>query len=208
MRINTKYKFIYVSTPKVCTHSIYSVLKEHYSDGMIENGFHETRIPPGYSNYFRWTICRNPYTRAVSLWWSACRLHPPDIYGFQKGCGVANDFTRFVVWLSQTRTEEREKEPLMMNQTEWLEPVEPIAPIHVENLQEEISKLYFWDPGIVIPELNTTTQKIETESKREGQPIERPPWRELYRDRSAREAVLKWAGEDFVRFGYSTEVDE
>ncbi len=207
MRISTKYKFVYISTPKVCTHSIYSVLSEHYFEGLIENGLHEVRIPAEYQSYFRWTVCRNPYTRAVSLWWSACRLHPPDIYGFRKGCGAVDDFRRFVVWLSRVRAEDREREPLMMNQTEWLESVEPITAVHVERLEEEISKLDFWKPGIVVPQLNTTTEKIETQSKEEGRSIERPPWKELYRNKEAREAILLWAGEDFIRFRYSTEVE-
>ena len=202
MRISTKHQFIFISTPKACTHSIYQVLKEHYSEGLIEHGFHENSIPPAFRKFFRWTVVRNPYTRAVSLWWSACRLHPPDIYGFRKGCGAADDFTRFITWLSNTSPEERRPQPLMMTQAEWLRPCEPIRALHLESLQEELSKLVFWEPDIKLPRINTTDEKIIVQSREEGRPIKKPPWRELYKDGKAQEAVLKWAEEDFNRFGY------
>jgi len=207
MKISKLHKFVFISTPKACTNSIYKILDEHYSEGLRARGFHDVDIPRRYRSYFRWTVCRNPYSRAVSLWWSACRLAHLDQYLFRECCGAVDDFPRFIMWLSNTTSEERKREPLMMNQTEWLGPVEPIAALHMESLEEELIKLPFWKEGITIPQLNTTSQKIKDQEKHEGQVIVRPSQRDLYQDDKARLAVLRWAGPDFDRFGYSRELE-
>ena len=206
MRINTKHRFVFISMPKVCTHTIYKMLDEYYADGLIEKGFHEVDIPEQYSRFFRWTVCRNPFARAVSLWWSGCRCHTPDIYGFRKGCGSADDFTTFVRWLSHTPVEARQREPLMLSQGERVYGLEPIVAVHLEHLERELTKLPFWKPGTKIKRLNTTEQKIKDQEREEQSVIAKPPWQEFYSDPLAREAVLKWSWVDFERFGYSTEI--
>ena len=94
----------------------------------------------------------------------------------------------------------------MMSQTAWLQSVEPIKILHLERLEEELPQLPFWKPGIKIPQLNTTTEKIEAQSKQEDEVVEKPPWQEMYQDMAAQEAVLRWASEDFERFGYEREL--
>jgi hypothetical protein len=181
-------------------------MEDHYSEGLLEAGFHENEIPGPYQDYFRWTVVRNPYSRAVSLWWTACRLAHLDQYKFRKRCGAKDDFIKFITWLADTSLEEREHEPLMMNQSEWLYPVEPIYPVHVESLEQELRRFPFWIDDIEIPQLNTTEEKITDREKEEGQTIIRPPWQEFYKDKKARDAVLKWAGNDFERFCYSVDI--
>jgi hypothetical protein len=206
MKINKYLKFVFISTPKVCTHTIYKILKDYYSEGLLDAGFHVNKIPGPYKDYFRWTVIRNPYSRAVSLWWTACRLAHLDQYQFRSKCGYKDNFTQFITWLADTSLEEREKEPLMMNQSEWLYPVEPICPVHVEDLEQELKRFPFWLDDIEIPQLNTTKEKIQDREKEEGHSIIRPPWQDFYKDEIARDAVLKWAGNDFKRFGYSMEI--
>ncbi len=206
MRISKSHHFVYISTPKACTHSIYRILEEHYAEGLMKRGFHDTHVPKAYLLYYRWTVCRNPYTRAVSLWWSGCRLAHLDQYRFRQRCGAVDDFARFLTWLACTKPEERRHEPLMMNQTEWLKRVEPIAALQMERLNEELPKLHFWKPGITIPRLNTTEEKVKDQEQREGHTIVRPSHRELYESERARLALMRWAEPDFERFGYSREV--
>ena len=205
MRISTRHKFIYVSTPKCCTFTVYDILNKHYSQGLIENGFHVNIIPKQFRRFFRWTVVRNPFTRAVSLWWSGCRLHDPDHYGFRKGCGAVNDFTKFIVWLSQV-DKNKKRDPLMMSQSEWHRPANPLYTVKLENLEAELQELPFWKPGIVIPKHNTTDEKIRDQSVVEGRAITRPHWKELYKDRVAVDAVIRWAEDDFKNFGYSAEI--
>ncbi len=202
MRIQNKDKFVFISTPKACTHTIYNILEEHYSEGLSKAGFHNNKVRPQHKDYYRWTVVRNPFERAVSIWWSGCRLAHLDQYKFRKESGTQYDFTKFIIWLADVPKEKRWFEPLMMNQSEWLDPAEPIQALHLENLEKELPQLSFWKEGIDIPQLNTTTEKIEVQSEAEGQTIVRPSMSELYKDEEAFEAVLKWAGPDFDRFGY------
>ena len=169
---------------------------------------HDVDLPVEYQNFFRWTIVRNPFSRAVSLWWSTCRCHPQDTYGSRKGSGSSDDFSRFALWLSRIPPEARQREPLFMSQSEWLSPLEPIVAIHMEDLEEDLPKFSFWKEGITIPELNTTSQKIEDHQENEGEQIIRLPWREYYYEDQAVEAIWTWAGKDFERFEYSMEVED
>ncbi|MHA1345007.1 MAG: sulfotransferase family 2 domain-containing protein [Candidatus Heimdallarchaeaceae archaeon] len=202
MRVNKIHKFIFISTPKACTHTIYNILDEHYSFRLRKFGFHCNNIPERYKNYFRWTVVRNPFSRAVSIWWSACRLAHKDQYKFRVRSGGQYDFTKFIVWLSK----QNQNEALVMNQSNWLRSVEPYNLIHMENLEEELKQLPFWKEGIKIPQLNTTTEKIETQSKAEEKVIKRPSLKELYKSKRAIEAVLKWAEEDFDKFEYERDI--
>jgi len=206
MRINKLHRFVFVSVPKVCTHSIYHILSHHYQKGLIAKWFHHNVVPLRYSRYFRWTVCRNPFTRAASLWWSACRLARLDQYRFRERCGAADDFTRFVAWLAGTTAEERKVEPLMMSQTQWLQPAQPLRILHLETLANDLEQLPFWKQGIQISQLNTTSEKIAEEERHEGRLIPRPSIASLYSDDTARRAVIDWARPDFDRFGYSLEV--
>lgn len=206
MRINKHFRFVFISTPKACTHTIYQILDKHYSGGLIDNGFHNNQIPSLYQAYFRWTICRNPYSRMVSVWWSACRLAQLDQYGFREGCGAKDDFGQFIRWMVKVPELQRRRQPLIMNQSDWLEPCQPIHAIKVEEIGAGLAELPFWREGIEIPQLNTTDEKIADRQREEGQEIARPPWQEFYRDKGLQEAVLEWAWPDFEQFGYPVEI--
>jgi len=205
MRVSTKHKFVFVSTMKAGTHTIYRILDEHYAAGLHKRAFHSNEIPAKFAGFYRWTMCRNPYTRAISLWWSGCRLAHKDQYHFREKCGAVDDFTRFIEWLAGTSDKDRQHEPLMLNQTQWLAPAEPIHAVKIEDAAAELPKLPFWKDGIVIPQLNTTAQKIVDQEEREGGKIMRPPDAELL-TRRARDAVLRWAAPDFKRFGYTKDL--
>ena len=206
MRINRHFKFVFISTPKACTHTIYRILDENFSAGLIENGFHNNRVPDLYQNYFQWTVCRNPYSRMVSIWWSACRLAHRDQYGFRKGCGTKDDFGQFVYWLTKLSLNKRQRDPLMLNQSEWLYNVDSIISIHMESLEHDLKHLPFWQNGIKIPKLNTTNKKILDREKEEGRAIIKSSWQKFYQDRKIQKAVKEWAKPDFNRFGYSEEI--
>jgi hypothetical protein len=69
MRISEKHKFVFVTTPKVATQSLFVILKMHFSP-LISVGEHNLNIPEEYKDYFTWSVCRNPYTRMFSAWWA------------------------------------------------------------------------------------------------------------------------------------------
>ena len=206
MRVSISHRFVYISTPKAGTHTICRLLKDHFPDGLRKNGLHNTRIPRCYQDYPRWTVVRNPFSRAVSLWWSTCRLHSEDRYGARKGCGAVDDFPQFMRWLVGLEPMGRQRQPLFLNQSDWLKPVQPIQILHLERLEEDLQGMPWWKDGIALPEENTTTQKIERQSSEEGSEILRPSWRELCQPKEIQQAVLEWAGEDFEMFGYEVEL--
>lgn len=207
MRVSTSHRFIYISTPKAGTHTICRILKDHFPKGLKENGLHNNRIPPCYHGFSRWTVVRNPFSRAASLWWSTCRLHPEDQYGARAGCGAEDDFPRFVRWLAALEPRGRRQQPLFLSQSDWLDPVQPIQTLHLEHLEEELQEMPWWREGIDLPELNTTTEKIERQSNTEGSRILRPTWQELCQEEEVQELIVEWAGRDFELFGYPTEVE-
>lgn len=206
MRINKEFKFIFISTPKAGTHTIYDILDKYYSKGLLQAGFHNNQILNGYGSYKRWTVVRNPFTRAVSIWWSACRLAHLDQYKFRKRSGGQYNFSKFVKWLSELPYKDRVKDPLMLNQTEWLHPAQPIEAFHLENLENELIQLPFWKEGIEISHLNTTDEKIEIQSEFEGSKISKPSIKELYNEPEIIESVIKWAKPDFENFEYEEDV--
>jgi hypothetical protein len=198
---------VFISTPKACTHSIYKILDEHYSDGLLEAGFHNNQIPPAYKDYYKWTVVRNPFTRAVSIWWSACRLAHLDQYKFRELSGGQYDFTKFITWLAGQPLEFRQKDPLMLNQCEWLKSIPlPMHFLYLENLASDLKRLPFWKEGIEIEQLNTTDEKIDAQSMSENRQIEKPSIQELYKDQAAIDAVLKWAEPDFEWLDYDTTI--
>jgi len=200
MRVSEKHGFCFVSTPKNCTITFYDVLEKFYGAIRAGSGFHCNQVPEKYKGLFRWTVCRNPYERAVSLWWSAVRLHKSDGYGFVKGCGANDDFVRFMEWLADTKP----RFDLMFNQSDWQRPAEPFdAVLRMEDIENEVFGLPFWLPPVpVLPVLNTTSEKQDAHKIEK-----RPSWRTFYEDKRAVAAVQQWAGEDFERFGYSRSLE-
>ncbi len=170
MRVSTEHSFVFMSMPKCGTTTFYKVLEDFFGAEKVPGDFHTNVVPQEYQKLFRWTVCRNPYIRAVSLWWSACRLNTKDMYGFVKGCGSNNDFVRFVEWLAETEP----KHALMYNQSEWAAAAQPFdAVLQLENIKEELKRLPFWQDDIKLPLLNTTNQKLLAYGK--GAPS-RPHW--------------------------------
>ena len=71
MLISDKNKFVFVAIPKTGTRTIYKILKENYKPSFTKDYYNH--IPKWASKYFRFTVIRNPYARAVSLWYSLIR---------------------------------------------------------------------------------------------------------------------------------------
>lgn len=205
MRISKQHFFVFISTPKCGTHTIYQMLRDRFPEGLKNHGLHNTRIPQAYRDWPRWTVVRNPFSRAVSLWWSTCRCHPQDRYGAIRGCGAMDDFPRFARWLASLRGN-TPHDPLFLSQSEWLEPVQPIQALHLEHLGNELKRMLWWKEGVELPQINTTKEKIKAQSEAEGIDIQRLTWLELCRDEAVQEDIRAWAGLDFHQFGYPLQV--
>ena len=64
--------WVFVSTMKCATNTMYKVLPE-IGGHRVQGGFHARPRVRIYDTHF--SVCRNPYDRAVSIWASTCLRH-------------------------------------------------------------------------------------------------------------------------------------
>lgn len=193
MRVNKKEGWVFVSLPKACTNTMYRVLKEHYGP-LVRIGTHPHVVPIEYEKYFIWTVCRSPFTRAVSQWWSSVgsglgvgeelraknsrqripkplrkvRYYFPSLPRFMP-------FEDFVEWLTKP---ERQNFPgfqrhFVNSQTYRLRSFKPARVLPVESLKEEFKTLPFYNgEPKEWPRINTAESK-QVKAKL-------PPYSELF----------------------------
>ena len=178
---------------------MYHILPEY--GGKRVGGFHERDVQAiNDKNYFSFTVCRNPYARAVSLWWSTCRPDLPtewDHYGFRETVKKYTSFEVFIVWLAGLgKVTNRQRPAAKVSQTIWQGGMRLDHFIHIKNLEEEFNAL----PFVNMPETGLTLFSNESRYSKKHYTEYLTP--------KAIEAVQKWAFADFKKFGYSLEMDD
>jgi len=209
MRASKKHNFLFVSSPKCGTITFYNLLERVFGASRVGCGFHANVVPEEHKDLFRWTITRNPYERAVSLWWSAVRLHDSDSYGLAKGCGSSTDFIQFVEWVASLTYEKKDhlgllERAFLNSQSDHLRKAQPFdAILRLEDISNEVHRLPFWRSKLptMVLQLNTTAEKQDAHKI-----TNRPPWQTFYEDARAVAAVNAWLGEDFDKFNYSRDI--
>ncbi len=209
MRASKEHNFLFVSSPKCGTITFYNLLERAFGASRVGCGFHANMVPEECKDLYRWTITRNPYERAVSLWWSAVHLHDSDSYGLAKGCGSSTNFVQFVEWVAGLTIEKKSRlgllsQAFLNSQSEHLRNAGPFAVVlRLESINQEVLHLPFWKRGIQILEKNTTREKQDAHSI---ECRDRLSWWDFYQDTRALNAVNSWLGEDFEGFGYTMEI--
>lgn len=69
MVILRKQKLVWVSIPKSGTHTMVKILCEQFGGRRINPPFHPRDIPPDCHNFTSFAVVRNPYNRAISIWY-------------------------------------------------------------------------------------------------------------------------------------------
>lgn len=180
MRINHEHKFIFVSTPKCGTNTMYDLLDTKYNCQKVSGNYHHTLIPNQYKHYYIFGICRNPLTRMVSLWLSTTQ-QGEDRYGLRKMCiGNPDIFLDFVTWIHNSRP----KYYLTLTQTEYLQGINFNKILKLENLAEEFAELFFANE-LPIRKLNSSVVPYED-----------------VMTQTAENLIRVWAKKDFERFNY------
>lgn len=190
MIVSEKGRFVFVSMPKAGTRSMYAALSKRYGGRRLKGHHHRNDVPLKFRGWFTFSICRNPYDRAVSLWWSTCK-RPGDRYGFLKASG-GHTFEPFIRWLVDNW--QKTHQPMAQPQHTWLKPVRLDRVLRFERLPDEVQALPFWQSGVALPWKNQTVR-------------DRPPASTFITPDTAN-LVQQWAGEDFERFGYTRNPSE
>ena len=182
---------VFVSTPKCATNTMFYLLQEYYGGERRAPHFHNRDVPPECRDWFIFSIVRNPYSRAVSIWWRTVMDQTAKrIFAHAPG---GEDLATFIRWLA-TKPLEASHRRLCFSQTEWLEPVKPTRVLRLEHLRRELQSLPFWDEGV-------STVKLPRRNMCHG----RGDW-QRYMTPEAIAAVEDWAGADFDTFGYPRKV--
>lgn len=222
MIISHKHRYVYISVPKAASQTMFRVLSEHY-DGERYGGMHENQIPPMARDYFKFTVVRNPYRRALRLWWSTCRgdddeFRRKDRYGMRLGCPDPDNFEAFMRWLPSASKDPMMAPswPLMNTMTEQLEPVAgPDRFLLVRSRRWGLGVSWsdvLWI--IVLEELNQCFWLLPFVGPKDGVQLfdgnglpqlnDRPNSRDYQISESEKYAIRAWCIEDFVNFGYVT----
>jgi len=199
MIISKKHKYVYVSVMKSGTHSMYHALQKyyeglHYPRDFNENGngpYHSNVVPSEFLDFYRFTVVRNPYSRAISAW-NVCVNVDPYMSAYSN---VLKDksFLGFAKWLNSFQEPGRAGyvvEPMY----KWLKPSGNFDKIiHLENINNEFKNLTFYDSinkKIKIPDLLSRTDKSD--------------WKKHYTKEIA-DLIYNWAKKDFELYGYDKE---
>ena len=183
MRVSKKYKFVFISTPKCGTNTMFDLVEEHYDATRVTGNYHHTAVPAKYGHFLKFVICRNPYTRMVSLWMSTTQ-QAEDRYALRRNCsGNPDNFTAFVTWVTSTGWPHY----LLTTQCSHLQGVRVDTILRLEHLADDFKVLPFFKGEFPDQKLNAgyyDYNKIMTVQ--------------------AKSMIRSWAKCDFERFGYES----
>jgi len=151
VRVSTKHKFVFVSTPKAASQSLYRVLAEWYGP-IIGIGMHRSFVPPIFEDYFTWCVVRNPYSRTISQWWHGVGSGSkrPNGKPHLTALPDATSFPEYVRWLTNP---DRPQETSQVgrnhtsNQGVRMARFRQDRVIYYENLEPEFRALPFAEEG-------------------------------------------------------------
>lgn len=190
-------EWLFFSTMKCATNSMYEYLQKPELGGVWCGGkeFHgrpRERMAP-----IHWTIHRNPFDRAVSIWASAVvreenRLRYGAAEDMAKMGLNPDNFSDFAYWLSDGCGWAMRNPFLFADQSSWLRdiPVDMVMPL--ENLKDNLGAV-LGDKYIAagpLPVKNTSIHNVRMV---------------YYVDPEATRNITAWAASDFELFGYDTD---
>jgi hypothetical protein len=214
MVINHQRRWIYLGPPKTGSTTLTYLLTDgddfrrsaaprdlRVFGGMKHAGQHCMDIPRECASYFTFVSIRNPYSRAVSLWWhwncESRRLDRPRL-----------TFDQFLVRLLDSQADPASNalaggDFYHFTLSRWLRWVPRLDRIiRQEQLEGDLNELNLAAP-ITLPQIN----RSPAHRLGDGSLEKRGNWRDYLTSETASH-VVAWAKDDFERFGYATEVPE
>jgi hypothetical protein len=181
---------VFIHVPKCAGQSVRHALRTYYGgDEQRGEHHHTTALPAWAREFFAFAIVRNPYDRAISLWFSMVKTREDDRYGLRKQCG-STELLPFLRWLVSIEP----YDPILYGQAAWLRDTRLDRVLRFENLQTECERLPFWPaakPG-PLPFRNRSKGRL--------------PWT-IYCDSEAIALIEQWAGDDFEAYGYARQAE-
>lgn len=170
MLISKEKEFIYITVPKCASNSIYRTLEKVYKCEPYLFG-HPRIVPSGFGNYFKFSVVRNPYSRAISAWYY-CTQNIRDLDGkgkerieiFKEICKDCSEPGMFFNWLlnSQKGQEKFHSVPVLRTQTWQLSQERIDRALHLETLSEGIKTLPFYNNELLTFRRKNVSHRKET----------------------------------------------
>jgi len=202
MMIDHDRRFVFVSTPKAGTHTVFAALSENYGLQREPGGFHRKDAPARCDDYFVFSTARNPYSRAVSVWW---HLLFRDRYRDQWRPKIGTlDFLGFLKWMvNHPEPPALRGDVVLRPQMAWLCNVRLDRILHIEQIEPEFNALPFVEAPIEIARRLSSGAAADVSDYGD--------WRSVFAcggDGYAKQAaalVRQWDRKTFDRCGYSTD---
>lgn len=204
--ISRQAEAVYVAIPKCGSQAVYAWMRDHLG-GERWGAQNEMAVPGFARTFYRFTVCRNPYARAVSLWWSTTqRDKSQDPYGFRGACPGPDDLGAFMRWIVELRQASRDgrpvpvaHDPLSRTQLEQIRQAMPLdREVRLEGLGAVLPTLPF------VPDAVRDLGPVPIANQSAHQYMSPAHW--LARFPDAVDAVKAWAFRDFCQFGYDPHV--
>lgn len=185
MMISHEHRFVFVSTPKAGTHSMYELLGQYGAHRY--GGYHETHLPPDVKGYYHFTTCRHPIDRLVAAWYSLL-FHSDHRDAFVRHVG--NDtLPAFLRWVMKHPNHRNLIGPGKMTitpQSVRLKHLRLDGVIRMERLAQDFANLPFVDAPVDIPHALSRPH---------------PPWHVLIPEPLLHD-VVRWLAPDFQCLPY------
>ena len=189
MFVNNKNKWLYISTPKGGTHTLYEMLS--YFGGSRYGKFHNRVLDHQHKNYFKFTSVRNPFKRAISVWHSLAFCEPyKSKFGLKE-----TSFRYFSEWLLE-KNKNNYKDTnwsLIRSQKYGYNNIKFDLILQIENLKNDFKKLPFVNKEIKI--INPFTTRKERSKE----------WFEYYEGNSQENIYECWK-DDFLEYHYENKI--
>lgn len=189
MIVSEKHRYVYIAIPKAGSQSVSQWLVDHYSGSPV--GYHHAwKVPPGYEDYFVFTVVRDPYERCFSAWWFRC-MEPSRQRGNPMSGWSFDRFMRSVLFRKDaSQSWDSGSTEARMTQKQFADLSGAQLAVRIES-PDELGLLSFVGPEIPpLPRHNENRTRPDL------------PFHDYF---SGEEEQLVWdyCAEDFAAFGYS-----
>lgn len=186
-----KYRYVFNFAPKTATRSVRLFLERYY-DAELHKSHHARLHILGFHHC---ALVRNPYFRMISFWQFRVQNIPHK---------TAKSFSEFLKNTKKFR-------PRYWSQTKFYGDLLDFV-IHFESLDKDMSDLPFINKPIHIPTMDEWwktdnpffTSELTGAQRRKQLPM--GMFNRVYSNKRNVQALMDHSGEDFEKFGYSTEV--